>query len=444
MRQKYRVPAQFWASDEPVQVDDIGVIGSPYTREDVFLLMTNPVRQAQTANEMHHELSEARRRLMSLGIFRSVYFAVDSSRLAGHNKIAIVAEEIPRKEYGGGVAAAAADQLALTGNLAVLNTFGRGEHYRSTFSMSPPGFAAYSAFESTFRKPLLWRPGPRQAWVARSRYMKLKRPSSRFEETTIGGSLGMERGGMGVWIGHDVQRIAVMEGATRALLEQGGWKGKTSLGYSWIFDTRDNPLIAQQGELRRLSLQLAAQSANLAPLHLKAEISMHKSHPMAGGSLTLRGHLAHVFPLNGTPIPGHRNPSLSSLDAFFLGGAHLIPGFNTRGIARSAARESLGASSYWLLSAHYLCRLPSAPDFLRAHVHASACGAGGIIGGPEEQQGFSSAFSPASLRASVGFGIVAALPGTGRLTLTYSRLLAHQPLDDTNTFIQLGFSASFD
>ncbi len=137
-------------------------------------------------------------------------------------------------------------------------------------------------------------------------------------------------------------------------------------------------------------------------------------------------------------------PSITSVEAFHLGGAENIPGFYSRGVARSAHLESLGMCSYWLASAHYILGIPSVPDFLKLQLHASACGAGGVIGGPEEQQSFSSAFSPDALRASTGIGLVAALPGTGRISLTMSKVLASRIEDRMTNFIQIGFATSFD
>jgi outer membrane protein assembly factor BamA len=110
----------------------------------------------------------------------------------------------------------------------------------------------------------------------------------------------------------------------------------------------------------------------------------------------------------------------------------------------SLEQESLGACTYWLASLHYLFPFPSAPAFIRGHLHASACGVGGIIGGSSEQQNLFSAFTADALRASVGMGLVAGLPGTGRMTLTVSKILAQQSNDYTTPYIQLGISASFD
>lgn len=145
----------------------------------------------------------------------------------------------------------------------------------------------------------------------------------------------------------------------------------------------------------------------------------------------------------GSDSPGEP-PCVTSVEAFHLGGAENVPGFYARGIARSSHLESLGMSSYWLASAHYVLGIPSVPDFLKVQLHASACGASGVLGGPPEQQGFSGAFTPDALRASVGVGLVAALPGTGRVSLTVSKIVASRIEDRTTDVIQLGFATSFD
>jgi outer membrane protein assembly factor BamA len=171
---------------------------------------------------------------------------------------------------------------------------------------------------------------------------------------------------------------------------------------------------------------------------------MNHSFPLSfGGSLTLRGRLGHIIGLS-TDSP-YGPPAISSSEAFFMGGAESVPGFQSRGIARSTALEALGAASYWLSSAHYIFGIPSVPDFIKGQVHASACGVSGVIGGNEEQKrGFFSAFTQDSLRASVGFGMVGVLPGAGRLSLTFSKVLASNVGDNMTTGVQLSLVGSFD
>lgn len=386
---------------------------------------------------------------MGLGIFESVYFSVDSSRLAGHTKVGIVAREIPRKEYGGGVGGGQADQLVLQGTLAVLNTFGRGEHYRSTVSISAPGFSEYSAFDAQFRKPLLWAPGPPQAWSAHGRYSRVACEASKFIEMVVRGSASYHYGSLSWTVLHEIQRVAATDGASLANIEQGGWTSKVGVAWQWLQDTRNDPYVASRGSYRKLLLELCGSPSLGSMLHLKTEIAGNVSIPLSSGegsgpSLTLRGKLGHFFPLNGRPEPGRRNPSVSSVDAFHLGGAHLMPGFETRGIARSDAQESLGSTSFWLTSAHLLFPLPSTPDFIRGHVHASACGVSGILGGKAEQLDFSSMFSGDALRTSVGVGVILGMSGIGRMTLTWSKILSQQANDASSGFIQMGFTTSFD
>jgi hypothetical protein len=61
---------------------------------------------------------------------------------------------------------------------------------------------------------------------------------------------------------------------------------------------------------------------------------------------------SHFVPLQGTGAAGHRNNSVSSMDAYHTGGAHLMPGFYDRGIGRTnrqvidfVKKEILGTDS---------------------------------------------------------------------------------------------------
>lgn len=453
---RYILPHQYWASDEEIHVDQVFIEGAPYTRPDVFDAYLARARTATSANELHTALTDARRGLLGLGIFKSVRFVVDCAKDPRHTNIAIVTEEIPRKEYGVGVGGGGPDTLVLNANLSVLNLFGRGELWRSTLSHAAPGASEYSAYDALLRKPLLFTNTPAaHALTMALHYSAIQRAAEgRHREQRLGIAIGAEaqRGiaFSALKLSHEVRRLSPTYGATFPNVEQGGWRPRSAVSYEWSVDSRDHPLIATRGSLGKGILELAVDPAALTPLYLKAELAANVGVPLedtflGAGALLFRLRGGHILPLNGYAPQGHAHPSVSSIDAFHMGGAHLVPGFQTRGIARTSAQESLGSCTYWLASSHLVFGFgPNMPSFLKWQLHASACGVSDTLGTSPDRQGISTAFAPDSLRASAGIGLIAGLVGAGRLTLTWSRILRAQADDATTHYIQLGFTTSFD
>lgn len=458
---KYHVPNQYWASDEPVEPSkDLFVLGTPFTREDVLYLFVRPALESKSANEMFRQLSEARRKMMRLGVFSNVHFVVDQGVAPGKPRVAVEVDEVPRKEYGGGVGGAGVDRAALQASLGVLNMWGRGERWRSTVSYSAPGSPSYFAFEGSLHKPLLW--SHPQDPLLRScdlsfRYVTIDRTAeSRLREISIGGEGALRSGGGALRAGYEMRRLTASGASSWANVEQSGWHDRVWLGIEQNNDMRDNPLLPSSGHLARAAaLLFASLSPPLAGprlLHVRVEYAAQSAFPLPflqdsfAPSLLLRARAGHLVPLNGSPAIGNRpHPSYNSMDAYHMGGADHVPGFYARGMGRSSRGESLGAASFWLLAAYLHARLgPHAPDFLRVQLHAAASGLSGVIGQDPAQQGYLAALAPSALRASVGVSLVAALSGTGRISLGWSKILLHQQHDSLASRLQLGFVTSFD
>lgn len=446
---RYFLPSQYWPSDEPVKVDEIRVAGTPYTQQDVFFLYVNEARNSRTANELHSTLLRARQSLMDLGIFRSIQFVVDAARQERTTSITVVAEEIPRKEYGVGLGGGGSDQrLVLTGSLAILNMFGRGEHFRSTVSYAAPGFAEYSTMDSTLSKPLLFVPSssPPQFLTAKLRFTSVSHArESRHHAMSGVGEVGYKRGDVSWTIGHETRRLSPLARASFANIQQGGWSSRLFGSLKWTKDTLDNALLPMEGYKVHMGAELNAdpRAARLLFARLEAHALLAYPIAMIGGSAQLRLRIGHLLPLSSS----ESSPCYNSLDAYHLGGGATIPGFHSRGVARSDSLESLGFGSYWLSSIHYTRNIPHVPNIIAAHIHASACGVSNVIGKKKRNHDDGDddgLISSHSLRASVGVGIVLALPGTGRISLTWSKVLMQQQNDALSRFIQLAFTTSFD
>ena len=455
-QRRYVLPSEYWKSDEPVTVDHIEVVGNKHTKEDVFELYLADVQRARGGNELHAALQRAREGLMGLGVFRSLEFVLDAARQERHTQVAVLVEERDRREITAGVTAGSTGDVVFSGSVATLNALGRGESWRVGGTVAAPGSREATTLEGSFRKPLLWAHGPPQAWTLRAQFFETDRyAESAHLERVASVAAAYHWGGLTVRLASALTRLSADAARVRAAggpqpslanREQFGWEPKTSLALDWSRDTRDNPLAATRGSFARALLELAAAPQRGVPLFAKAEVAGTVTVPLgAGCAVTLRGRAGHLAPLGGEVAEaGHRQPRVTSADAFHLGGADRVAGWAQRGIGRSSAGESLGVLSYWLASLHLHLRLPAAPEFLQGHVHATLCGAAGVIGSGPEQYGFAAALRPEALRASVGAGLVAALPGMGRLTFTVSHIVRQQDMDRTTSMLQVGFTTSFE
>jgi outer membrane protein insertion porin family len=456
-QRRYVLPSEYWKSDESVTVEHIEVVGNKHTKEDVFGLYLGDVQRARGGNELHAALARAREGLMRLCVFRSLEFVLDAARQERATRIAVLVDEADRKELTAGVTAGSTGDLVFSGSVAMLNAFGRGETWRVGGTVAAPGSREATTLEGSFRKPLLWARGPPQAWTLQGQFYETDRYAESAHLERVArvaaayhyGDVTLRLASALTRLSGDPRPVAAHPNHPRPSLanrEQFGWTPKTTLGLEWSRDSRDDPLAPTRGAWGRALLELAADPERGRLLFLKGELAGTISAPLAPGwSVSLRGRVGHLAPLSGgSAEAGHRHPAATSADAFHLGGADRVAGFCQRGIGRSAGGESLGVLSYWLAALHLSAALPAAPDFLRAHAHATLCGAAGLIGGGPEQHGLAAVFRPEALRASVGLGLVAALPGTGRLTFTVSHILRQQQGDGATGMMQVGFTTSFE
>jgi hypothetical protein len=94
---RYVVHDQYWLSDEPLVVDNVGIKGTQITREDVFRLYLSEAEKATTANDLGVSLLQGRESLMALGIFKDVTFCVRAGERENHANIDVIATEKKRK-----------------------------------------------------------------------------------------------------------------------------------------------------------------------------------------------------------------------------------------------------------------------------------------------------------------------------------------------------------
>ncbi len=391
---------------------------------------------------------------MRLGVFQNVRFVVDSSREPHHTNIAVIPTELPRKEYSIGIAGDGVESAVFTGSFALTNAFGRAEYARVAVSQAMPGSEYQRTYDILFRKPLLFAVGPyEKSWTAAARFGRVEHKfDSKHSVDVYDESVAYHQkagGWTSTWRAfHELSRLEPAAEASFANLEQSGWKAKASVAYEWSNDTRDNAMIPMQGMLQRATVEVAVDPHKAQAMFVKLEAAANAALPLPqlDGSLVLRFRGGHIIPLRGRAEPEHANPSVSSLDAFHVGGPHHVPGFQPRGVGRTHAHESLGNTTYWLASAHLLFGLGAmVPSFIKGHVHASACGVSDVIGAAvASPQGVLGALDSSALRASAGLGLVLGLPGMGRLTFTWSHVFREQTNDNTTKYVQVGFTTSFD
>lgn len=184
-------------------------------------------------------------------------------------------------EYGGGLTGGGGDRVLLSGSIAVLNSFGRGEAFRSTASYSAPGSSGHFALDVSLRKPLLWASSPTAAvaWSTLFHLHEIDRSAeSAHIERLASLSAAFHYGAVSWRLTSTLSRLmpyqvrdktSTQPECSQANMQQFGWRPKTSLALEWNVDTRDNPLCAMEGSLRRGTIEFAGSPQLQKLLYLK-------------------------------------------------------------------------------------------------------------------------------------------------------------------------------
>ncbi len=153
-----------------------------------------------------------------------------------------------------------------------------------------------------------------------------------------------------------------------AILQALGQSVTSSVGYTLLYNTLDNPQNPNEGAYVNFSQDFAGVGGDVQ--YIRSSVDGRYYYPLTSDfTLMLRGQAGHVYGWGNTP--------LNIFDHFFRG-PELVRGFATSGLGPrdllAATQDALGGSLYWGATAEILFPLSFIPkDFgLRAAIFADA------------------------------------------------------------------------
>lgn len=416
-----RVPA--------IRIERVEISGNARTRDQV-------IRRELLLSEggvFHPLLAErSRRRLIALGLFRTVEIDAGPGRDKAHTIVAVrVVEQDTRVlEWGGGYSSTE----GITGDVTLTerNLLGHGQTLRLTLAASETRLEGAIGFV----EPRMF--GYRLAGSLDLFYRTTDNSAvASYRSTKLGGRTGLGFELAENWkagVTYSLTRTTLSDvglGASAAIRQAAGFPDATTaayitsaLGTSLTYDTRDRPSQPMRGVYMTSTQELAGLGGDVR--HLRSTVEGRGYIPVGERSVIATRATA------GT-ISGWGGSEVRLLEMFYKGG-ETVRGFAPGGIgprdSLGANRDALGGTSYIATTAEFRTPLPLTPsDFgLRIAVFADA---GSLWGSSKSVKSTAGVVgTTAALRASVGVGLIWDSP-LGPLRVDYSRPLVKQAFDKT-------------
>lgn len=414
------------------RIERIEISGNVRTRDEVIR------RELFLAegSAFHPLLADrSRRRLIALGLFKSVEIEPAPSRDKRSIVVSIkVEEQDSRKlEWGGGYSSTE----GVTGDITFTerNLMGRGQTLRLSLAASEKRIEGNIGLT----EPRLL--GYRLAGSLDLFYRVTDSGAIASHHSTKAGA----RTGLGFEVAENVTAgltyslsrttlSDVTSGASAAVRQAAGFPGATQAAYltsavgtSLTYDTRNRATLPMSGVYMTASQELAGLGGDVR--HLKTTTEFRGYAPVTGNTVLATRASA------GT-ISGWGGSEVRLLEMFYKGG-ETIRGFAAGGIgprdSLGTNKDALGGTNFIATTAELRSPLPLTPsDFgLRVAVFADA---GSLWGTSKSVRSASGVVgTSATLRASVGVGMIWDSP-IGPLRVDYARPLAKQAFDKTQNW----------
>jgi outer membrane protein insertion porin family len=201
----------------------------------------------------------------------------------------------------------------------------------------------------------------------------------------------------------------------------------SSVGYSLVYDTRDNKKRPTSGVYYSIAQDLAGVGGDVRYIRSVGELR---------GYYPVSDEVTAIGRAMGGTIAGWGGQDVRLLDLFYKGN-ETVRGFAPAGIGPrdvlSANQDALGGKMFYSTTAELLFQIPGVPQEmgLRGAVFADAGSLWGLNSTAAKQPG--AVGNTPALRASVGMGLAWDSP-LGALRADYAFPIAKQPYDKTQAF----------
>ncbi len=411
-----------------VYIERINVVGNARTRDYVI---RREIRLAEGDAYNRLMVDQARLRLQRLSFFKSVQVTREPGSAPDRVILNFVVDEQATGELS--LAGGFSSSVGVIGEVAYTerNLLGKGQFLRLKLG----GSAENMQIDLSFTEPRFLDRDISAGFDAFHKENDFTR-NSGFKQRKTGGSV---RVGFAltenVWLQPNYtllqDEIFDVDGnASPAIIDAEGERLISSVGYSLIYDARDNKLKPSRGLFLQLSQEVAGVGGDVNYIQTIGEARNY--YPIYEG-ITLVGRLI------GGHIAGYGGQDVAAVDAFFKGG-DLVRGFDTAGLGPRDAitGDAIGGKIFYGGTIEVRFPIPFVPDEL-GFSGAVFADAGSVY--DTDFSGAAIIDDSSNIRSSVGTSLLWDSP-LGPLRADFAWVLQAEDFDEEE-FFRFGASTKF-
>jgi outer membrane protein insertion porin family len=351
-REAHTIDLIFQIEEGPrVYVERINITGNIRTRDEVI---RREFRLAEGDAFNRVLVDRSRTRIRGLGFFREVNITEEPGSQADRTVLNVAVTEQPTGELSLGAGYSSQDSLIGEFSYTERNLFGRGQYLRAALS--------YSSFTQTynlsFTEPyFLGRPLRAGFQLYKVIQDFTDQAGYQIDTSSAGILFGFpvsEYGTLSPHYNFTIASLSVLPSAPLAVSLSAGEASTSSVGFTYVYNTVDDPLLPTTGWDFTFAQDLAGLGGDLKYLRTVAGLDFYQPWEIFG--LNFVGSLS----FSGGYISSYGGQSLRINDRFFKGGPTFrgfeIAGIGPRDIA-SRERPALGGQLYLINT--FQVRLPA-------------------------------------------------------------------------------------
>ena len=435
-----------------VYIERINIVGN-FRTEDKVIRRQFRLAEGDAYNRLLVEAS--RKRLRSLGFFKSVEIETEPGSAPDRVILVVTVVEQPTGEFSFGAGYSTTEGVIGDISITERNLMGKGQYVRLGFS----GSLERAQVDFSFTEPNFLDRNMAAGFDLFYKTVNLQDVAS-FSQRTAGGNLRVGfpiADDMQLGLRYRLEREEIFDAASNASLavKEAAAEGEvlvSSVGYTVAYDTRNIPQQPTSGVFASFSQDLAG---------LGGDVNYIRSVADARGYYPITNKITLVGRAQGGSIEGWGDKDLRLTDLFFKGG-ETIRGFKRAGYGPRDAcespttgirvpncqRDALGGKLFWATTAEIRFPFPLIPDSLgmQGAVFVDA----GSLWDPSqlalnavasEGRTGSFIFDSDQVRLSTGFSIIWQSP-LGPLRADIAEALLKADFDQTELF-RFGASTNF-
>lgn len=349
-----------------IYIERINIVGNFRTQDDVIRRQFR-LAEGDAFNRLLVE--SARKRLRSLGFFKSVDIDTDPGSAPDRIVIVVKVVEQPTGELSFGVGYSTSEGVIGDISITERNLMGKGQYVRLGFS----GSLDRAQVDFSFTEPHFLDRNLAAGFDVFFKTVDLTKEAS-FQQRDVGGDLRLgfpiaEDTQFGLRYKFDRETIfGVTNNASLAVKQSAGTVNVSSVGYTIAYDTRNLPQAPTTGVFASFSQDLAGVGGDVDYIRSVAD---------ARGYYPITNKITLVGRAQGGAIEGWGGQDIRLTDLFFKGG-ETVRGFARAGYGprdactdpltgervHPCSKDSLGGQLFWATTAEVRFPIPFLPENL--------------------------------------------------------------------------------